>query len=147
MQRFWACDLGIWSTHSTHQNLGERNRVSLFFINCDSAGVGFRQWCSVKTRSTGKLDRVSRRSWRCGLSKKNQCFLLWQSDLENGVQPASEVDFFFTCVNQKLTSLSESTCSDPRAKINHMICFIHGPIVSAACLVPTLKFVHQPGSY
>lgn len=90
---------------------------------------------------------MSRRSWRCGLRRKNQCFLLWQSDLENGVQPACEVDwfFFFTCVNQKLTSLSESTCSDPHVKINQVICFIHGPTVSATVLVPTLNLCISQG--
>lgn len=36
----------------------------------------------------------------------------------------------FTWVNEKFTSLSETTCSDPHAKTNQVICLIHGPIVS-----------------
>lgn len=112
-----------------------------FLYSSDSAWVGFRQWCPVKTRSTGKLDRISRRSWKCGLRRKNQCFLLWQSDLESGVQPISEVDWFFFFLHVYIRSshhYQNPHAPIPMHKINQVICFIHGPIVSTAVLVPTL---------
>lgn len=47
----------------------------------------------------------------------------------------------FTCVNQRLTWLTEYTCSDPHADLNQVkICLMHGAIVNATCLVPTLNF-------
>lgn len=47
----------------------------------------------------------------------------------------------FTGVNQRLTWLTEYTCSDLHADLQQVkSCLIHGAIVDATCLVPTLNF-------
>lgn len=51
----------------------------------------------------------------------------------------------FTYVKQRLTWLSEYSCSDPHANLNQVkICLVHGATVNTTCLVPTLNlFVWQ----
>lgn len=146
----YASILGMWSgnlsTHSTYQNFRERNRVSLFFLSCKWFSLsGFQTMLPSENQIYRKIGQSVKEILEMWAKEEEPMFPSLTIRFGKWSSTCKWSWFFFTCVNQKLTSLSKSTCSDPHAKINQVICFIHGPIVSATVLVPTLNLCISQG--